>query len=761
MRHIDRLPSNNGKNKMKKERQKRNRDSSFSRDKADANKRYQAATTGGRLPSESALALSARLKDLSQRKRLRDALAVYRDPSNNAIRDGHHGSIVVDCCSRCGSVEEGEKIVSEMERAGISVSIQAQTALLKGYAHSGQIAKGARLYRSMCRARNKRNRPNVRTLNTLLRGCLWTAATLQETSDCKTHVVGGVVTSEEAWKQSEALDITFDLSSYEYSIALLCQALRCNEAIQRLDEMKQAFSSEGSDGFYESLAVSAICLSRAFMLLDEKDKAAGMAREAKKSIETALANADKKMKEEEGASAWASGGKRSFKSADSRRSSSNTLFRSHRLREIKAEASLILDKCSGKLSSAERPLLPRYLTTRLLYFSGGGTTDLAAIQRGTGTENSRKFSVDKVSNQLLTSLWSSFGLSVAVGRAAKTQSINAEISRNDRKALRKAGIHSSTTVISADGYVDFGKVFAQERKTKRPIHIELGAGAGDWIAMQAENNPGDDWVSVELRSDRVAQTFSKIMMISRPNCPPLKNFCCVGAECGSFLRRSVHDKSITTIFVNHPEPPTQTYGASDQDILNVKSGAEPAHMLHSETLIAAAKCLKASGEGRLVIVTDNRWYGSLICSTLEQVMEKEGKLLFPIELHVSDGYRKETRGCTVPMYEGPPNEAIGHTSSSGTSGTSYFDRLWQTGAGTHAERKKRFVIVMRTYREGDELEFKKGVSIEKHRPYKDNASRKGISRKQKGAKKKNPAAQARRNERRLAKRLAAQLEDTM
>eukprot|EP00957_Ditylum_brightwellii_P032501 2462978-Ditylum_brightwellii.AAC.1 len=56
-------------------------------------------------PSDAALALSASLKNLSSKKRLRETLNLYNDASNDDVRDSHHGSIVVDCCARCGAVE--------------------------------------------------------------------------------------------------------------------------------------------------------------------------------------------------------------------------------------------------------------------------------------------------------------------------------------------------------------------------------------------------------------------------------------------------------------------------------------------------------------------------------------------------------------------------------------------------------------------------------------------------------------------------------
>jgi hypothetical protein len=56
-------------------------------------------------PSQEALHLSAQLKELSRQKNLQEALRVFRDPSNDGIRDEHHTCIVVDCCSRSGKVE--------------------------------------------------------------------------------------------------------------------------------------------------------------------------------------------------------------------------------------------------------------------------------------------------------------------------------------------------------------------------------------------------------------------------------------------------------------------------------------------------------------------------------------------------------------------------------------------------------------------------------------------------------------------------------
>lgn len=51
----------------------------------------------------AAMELSNRLQDLSNKKNLREALQFYWD--NITVCDGHHASIIINCCSRCGAVE--------------------------------------------------------------------------------------------------------------------------------------------------------------------------------------------------------------------------------------------------------------------------------------------------------------------------------------------------------------------------------------------------------------------------------------------------------------------------------------------------------------------------------------------------------------------------------------------------------------------------------------------------------------------------------
>ena len=122
-------------------------------------------------------------------------------------------------------------------------------------------------------------------------------------------------------------------------------------------------------------------------------------------------------------------------------------------------------------------------------------------------------------------------------------------------------------------------------------------------------------------------------------------------------------------------------------------------------MISAAKALKQRSGSRMVVVTDNNNYGRLICATIHKLVQLHPNLLKEVDLSEvdSNSFQKVPVSVTegdveqissISMYEGQPNETIGYPSTSNEKGGSYFDRLWRAGASTHAERNKRFIIVL-------------------------------------------------------------------
>ena len=633
--------------------------------------------------SQKALELSAKLKDLSRQKRLDQVLDLYWKATE---RDSHHSCMVIDCCARCGHVAEAERVFQEADDAASNVEIH--TALLKAFAHAGQMAKADALFSSMC-ATQSQVAPNVRTLNTLLRGCLWTAACLHEGT-----VVGGVVTSERAWImfKAKAGEDSLDASSYEYSISLLCQALRVHDALQRIVQflernqikLKGKASFRGGDQTsLETLAVAYVSLAKAYALLGSWDDTWTACQRALSAIDSSRARTVSAATSEnfthETRHVVATGGKQSWKRGSetgTHRQASNTSFRSHRLSELESEARTILKTRSGDLRAASATSLSQSLLTRLLYFSGGGTTELDL-----NGNSPRATSRAELLQRLFIPIWYSFGLASLVSRDNSSQETPERIPEHS-EVYQLVGVDKiMKQLISKRGRIEVDRLFIN---SEAPIDVEMGSGFGEWIENQAAANPSRNYIAVELRADRVSQIFIKSTLLRR-----LSNVCVVASDATSFFRTQLPSSRISNVYVNHPEPPTQTFGDSADDLRVVANGGdEPAHMLSSAVFIAVADTLTSGG--KMFIISDNRWYARLICATIVKANRSD-----TCKLHTPSPSEAKDLGLQFvePFENGVTLYRTVH-GSKGDTGKTWFDRLWQTGAGRHAERTTRYAIVV-------------------------------------------------------------------
>lgn len=471
------------------------------------------------------------------------------------------------------------------------------------------------------------------------------------------------------------------------------------------------------------------------------------------------------------------------------RSTSNAIYRNHRISELKLEAESIVKVCENEMLLAQsNDILVNLLESRLLCFCGGGTTDLHAVN--SNYDVGVVESADDTRMQLLVSLWFSFGLSVAFQRQSGAM-VEAY------RPPKKLDVHNAATsipdsikdrykgFIKHDGFVDFPHVFRPlwndsfqtlketdrfiNASQTKPIYVELGSGSGDWIVSQAITNPSINFVAVELRADRVAQTFAKLSLslntsVKTSIVAPICNLCCVGSECGIFLKSRVQNHTISKIFVNHPEPPTQTCGTNHHSILPDIETDEPAHMLNSCTLLHAAHCLKLHGEGQLIIVTDNLWYGRLICLTLVKLLSQHTNILRQVDLasdnslRLFQSFNVPNSGNKVELYVSRGNAR--HENSTTWQpeqeiGNSYFDRLWRAGGGKHAHKSDRYIIMMQTC--GNLIAVKGGTSSSTMRSNlsEQNKVLNGSLNKRRSGKKRkarSPQKQAIRNKKRLARR---------
>lgn len=754
--------SNDGNN-YKNENSKRN--TTLSKLKINFSDSSRSSSSG--FPSKGAQEFQTELKRLSTEKRFNECFLLYTSSNNDNIRDSHHASIFMDCCVRCGFVDMAESIMVSLlsaQKEGKNdasnnqrtISIQTSTCLLKGYSHAGHTRKAFIFYHDylLMKGVNRKNareykfqKPNVRTLNTFLRGCLWSTSSSHGNSEL---IDGGVVASEKIFSLSPLTAGTKmmarDASSYEYSIMLLSQAFRFEEAQTRFLEMRNLMKASNQDNGQisipnddEAILSVHMSLARAYALVGNFKSC----RESANQAITLASNSRNNNKDSLGKY----GGKRSWKRTNenksegidqhARRDVSNQLFRSHRQSEFLREAKSLLHLCSLKLETDDdhhKKSLAYLLMTRLLYFSGGGTTTRSSTH---SLQNQHKMHSEE-KKELLETLCLSFGL----GRLIPCMSSSPDENKVPSTESVESFVGSSFSPIdNQSGYLDFKNIFgycAGSKQSKKEsaidsteqssFFIELGAGSGDWIVQQSllNPNPHAKYISVELRADRVYQTFIKAFFasisksIDKTEKVRDMSVCCVGSDCESFLKDRIPLNSIEKIYVNHPEPPTQTFSLTSSSLTDVlkknninnkkrQDEEEPSHMLNYNALLTASQRLLQNGKGELVIVTDNKWYAVLICNTLQKLLSNNPNLLKqkPIQTHhktdmysIEDFYYKfNDKTRYFSLYEGQPGEEIGHFTSddkTSTQGSSYFDRLWRTGAGKHASQQKRFIIILQT-----------------------------------------------------------------
>lgn len=99
-------------------------------------------------------------------------------------------------------------------------------------------------------------------------------------------IIGGVVTAERAWEAYKELKVAgrvadFDVSSYEYLVGLLCQALRIQDAKAAIAAMEMEFGVSSKDSMLtqsndqsvtEALAGMHVALGRAHAILNESEQ---------------------------------------------------------------------------------------------------------------------------------------------------------------------------------------------------------------------------------------------------------------------------------------------------------------------------------------------------------------------------------------------------------------------------------------------------------------------------------------------------------
>jgi tRNA (guanine-N7-)-methyltransferase len=105
--------------------------------------------------------------------------------------------------------------------------------------------------------------------------------------------------------------------------------------------------------------------------------------------------------------------------------------------------------------------------------------------------------------------------------------------------------------------LNLDKIFGNEL----PVKVEVCSGHGDWIIDKSiKFNNQFNWISIEIRTERVFQIWSKMIFNQ------INNLLNLGGEGHLILNNYLNDNSIDELFINYPDPPVWKF--SKQKLIN-------------------------------------------------------------------------------------------------------------------------------------------------------------------------------------------------
>jgi pentatricopeptide repeat protein len=639
----------------------------------------------------------------ASKKELSEAIALFEEAKASNLINSHTYAAALNAYVRCGDLVGARDLFDEIKNSDRwRLDVISFTTMMKGYCSEGNMTRATELL-NMMPVSKPAVVPNIRTFNTYLRGCI---------------ITGSVALAVEAFDKMRLTYKTAvvpDVSTYESIVALLCQGLQLDKALPLVGRLKDdptVLNGMAQMNFHVGRAAA--------MLADWKAmrRALTAAQENMRHINDEAAAEGDTEHNNAGVNVVA-GGKRSWKAKmDDSRLESLQMFREHKKQELSNEIENVLtfgEACCAKGKTI--PEIRQYY--RLCVFSGDSFGEQAADLNGSTSI------AGVVVDELLTNLVEKFGVVALLSRLfpglmskplsqllPKSQPLKPESKKSHSKkppkslpapiklidAVRELPVlqhlrNHLVRSVDAGGFIIFDELFKHyenvdpvaaytvessvRAESRRPINVEICSGAGEWVVSQAKANDAVNWVSFELRADRVYQTFARSVFSE------VSNVAVFGGDAMKILPQRVPANSFALVCVNHPEPPQQSaYSLASQ----------AKHLLDETFMLEMERVLEL--HGMLTIMTDNAWYSKFLANSIshsaalarlgtptnrDNRYSGSGGLLCAITYAMAAAldltgaaewrvYSNEIPG--VPVFEGRPGKDCGHY----VDASSYFDR---------------------------------------------------------------------------------------
>jgi len=378
--------------------------------------------------------------------------------------------ILLNAYTRCGEIERCVECLAEMRRDGLPVTAIALTTVIKGCVNALDLGTAWIHFDELRRAADG---PTIRTVNTMLRGCLY---------------CGDMRGARKLVKMAKRYGLEPDQATRDGAVRAACQSFRPKR-------IKRALATHAPDGMLGMLSPATLVdVAIAHALTGKYRRAAKVLKllEAAPAVDGGGGGQSGGGDQSSGGvGSNSGGGKRGGKGADKRGG-------------------------KGGRGGGERR-------------GGGG--------RATGTSAA---SAALHAHAMLRDSLASVRAFLARSPAERDRIVAGFTTAGVRRFPPVADAHETTRALVWE------EVFAD---AARPIHLEVGAGTGDWVVLQAASQLEINWAAVELRSDRSNLIHAKAAMRG------LTNLAVLAGDAHGVLRDGIPSRSAAAVLVNFPQPP--------------------------------------------------------------------------------------------------------------------------------------------------------------------------------------------------------------
>jgi pentatricopeptide repeat protein len=257
----------------------------------------------------------------ASKKELSEAVAIFENAKKENLINSHTYAATLNAYVRCGDMIGARALFDEIKASNrFKLDVISFTTMMKGYCADGHIDHATELLRIMPISKPPVV-PNIRTINTFLRGCI---------------ITGSVALAVDAFDQMKSVHkLAPDVSTYESIVALLCQGLQLEKAMPIVGRLKD------DESVKNGLSIMYFQIGRAAaMMADWKlmRRSFASAQEYLNHINDGTATAGGASDEATPSSTskvTVGGGKRSWKATmDESRLESLQMFREHKRQEL-------------------------------------------------------------------------------------------------------------------------------------------------------------------------------------------------------------------------------------------------------------------------------------------------------------------------------------------------------------------------------------------------------------------------------------------